>query len=220
MGADLQKGEGYNMARYIGAVCRICRREGEKLFIKGDRCYTEKCAVERRKYPPGQHGQGFKKLSDYGVQLREKQKVRKMYGLLEKQFRRYFYDADRAKGITGEVLLQLIESRLDTIVFRMGFAPNRRRARQLIGHGHISVNGKRVNLPSYSIKKGDLVEVKEISRDMAEIVDSLSKSEHRGLPGWVEVDSAHFQGKVLHIPSRDEIQLPVQEQLIVELYSK
>lgn len=208
------------MARYIGAVCRICRREGEKLFIKGDRCYTEKCAIERRKYPPGQHGQGFKKLSDYGVQLREKQKVRKMYGLLEKQFRRYFYDADRAKGITGEVLLQLIERRLDTIVFRMGFAPNRRRARQLIGHGHILVNGKKVNLPSYSIKRGDLVEVKEASRDMAEIVDSLSKSEHRGLPGWVEVESANFQGKVLHIPSRDEIQLPVQEQLIVELYSK
>ncbi|MBM4146771.1 MAG: 30S ribosomal protein S4 [Nitrospira sp.] len=208
------------MARYIGAVCRICRREGEKLFIKGDRCYTEKCAIERRKYPPGQHGQGFKKLSDYGVQLREKQKVRKMYGLLEKQFRRYFYDADRAKGITGEVLLQLIESRLDTIVFRMGFAPNRRRARQLIGHGHILVNGKKVNLPSYSIKQGDLVEVKETSRNMAEIADSISKSEHRGLPGWVEVDIAHFQGKVLHIPSRDEIQLPVQEQLIVELYSK
>jgi len=220
MGADLQKGGEYNMARYIGAVCRICRREGEKLFIKGDRCYTEKCAIERRKYPPGQHGQGFKKLSDYGVQLREKQKVRKMYGLLEKQFRRYFYDADRAKGITGEVLLQLIESRLDTIVFRMGFAPNRRRARQLIGHGHILVNGKKVNLPSYSIKQGDLVEVKETSRNMAEIADSISKSEHRGLPGWVEVDIAHFQGKVLHIPSRDEIQLPVQEQLIVELYSK
>lgn len=220
MGADLQKGGEYNMARYIGAVCRICRREGEKLFIKGDRCYTEKCAIERRKYPPGQHGQGFKKLSDYGVQLREKQKVRKMYGLLEKQFRRYFYDADRAKGITGEVLLQLIESRLDTIVFRMGFAPNRRRARQLIGHGHILVNGKKVNLPSYSIKQGDLVEVKEASRDMAEIADGISKSEHRGLPGWVEVDIAHFQGKVLHIPSRDEIQLPVQEQLIVELYSK
>lgn len=208
------------MARYIGAVCRICRREGEKLFIKGDRCYTEKCAIERRKYPPGQHGQGFKKLSDYGVQLREKQKVRKMYGLLEKQFRRYFHDADSGKGITGEVLLQLIERRLDTIVFRMGFAPNRRRARQLIGHGHILVNGKKVNLPSYSIKQGDLVEVKEASRDMSEIVESLSKSEHRGLPGWVEIDSAHFQGKVLHIPSRDEIQLPVQEQLIVELYSK
>lgn len=208
------------MARYIGALCRICRREGEKLFLKGDRCYTEKCAVERRKYPPGQHGQGYRKLSDYGVQLREKQKVRKMYGIQERQFRTYFYEAERKKGITGEVLLQLIESRLDTIVFRMGFAPNRRRARQIIGHGHIFVNGKKVNLPSYSIREGDLVEIKESSRDMPEIVDSLSKSEHRGIPGWVEVNAANFRGKVIHIPSRDEIQLPVQEQLIVELYSK
>jgi small subunit ribosomal protein S4 len=212
--------EGIRMARYIGALCRICRREGEKLFLKGDRCYTEKCAVERRKYPPGQHGQGFRKLSDYGIQLREKQKVRKMYGLLERQFRRYFYEAERKKGITGEMLLKLIESRLDTVVFRMGFAPNRRRARQLIGHGHIFVNGREVNLPSCEIKGGDIVEVKEASRKMPEIVDSLSKSEHRGIPGWVEVDGANFRGKVLHIPSRDEIQLPVQEQLIVELYSK
>jgi small subunit ribosomal protein S4 len=208
------------VARYIGALCRICRREGEKLFLKGDRCYTEKCAIERRKYPPGQHGQGYRKLSDYGIQLREKQKVRKMYGLLERQFRRYFFEAERRKGITGEVLLQLIESRLDTMLFRMGFAPNRRRARQLIGHGHIMVNGKEVNLPSYTIKAGDLVEIKESSRDMPEIVDSMAKSEHRGIPGWVEVDSANFRGKVVHIPSRDEIQLPVQEQLIVELYSK
>ena len=208
------------MARYIGALCRICRREGEKLFLKGDRCYTEKCAIERRKYPPGQHGQGFRKLSDYGVQLREKQKVRKMYGLLERQFRKYFYDSERKKGITGEVLLQLIEGRLDTVVFRMGFAPNRRRARQIIGHGHILVNGGAVNLPSFATKAGDLIEVKEASRDMPEITDSLAKGEHRGIPGWVEVDSANFRGKVLHIPSRDEIQLPVQEQLIVELYSK
>jgi small subunit ribosomal protein S4 len=215
-----EKEEGINMARYIGALCRICRREGEKLFLKGDRCYTEKCAVERRKYPPGQHGQGFRKLSDYGVQLREKQKVRKMYGLLERQFRRYFYEAERKKGITGEMLLKLIESRLDTVVFRMGFAPNRRRARQLIRHGHIFVNGKEVNLPSCEIEGGNVVEVKEASRNMPEIVDSLSKSEHRGIPGWVEVDSSNFRGKVLHIPSRDEIQLPVQEQLIVELYSK
>jgi small subunit ribosomal protein S4 len=215
-----EKEEGINMARYIGALCRICRREGEKLFLKGDRCYTEKCAVERRKYPPGQHGQGFRKLSDYGVQLREKQKVRKIYGLLERQFRRYFYEAERKKGITGEMLLKLIESRLDTVVFRMGFAPNRRRARQLIRHGHIFVNGKEVNLPSCEIEGGNVVEVKEASRNMPEIVDSLSKSEHRGIPGWVEVDSSNFRGKVLHIPSRDEIQLPVQEQLIVELYSK
>jgi len=208
------------VARYIGALCRICRREGEKLFLKGDRCYTEKCAVERRKYPPGQHGQGFRKLSDYGLQLREKQKVRSIYGILEGQFRRYFYEAERKKGITGEVLLQLIESRLDTMVYRMGFAPNRRRARQLIRHGHILVNGREANLPSFAIKGGDLVEVKESSRDMPEIADSLSKSEHRGIPAWVEVDGVNLKGKVLHIPSRDEIQLPVQEQLIVELYSK
>lgn len=208
------------MARYIGALCRICRREGEKLFLKGDRCYTEKCAVERRKYPPGEHGQGFKKLSDYGIQLREKQKVRKMYGVLERQFRRYFHAAERRKGVTGEVLLQLIESRLDTMVFRMGFAPNRRRARQIVGHGHILVNGRATNLPSYQVKKDDVIEVKAASRDIPEIIDSLSKSEYRGMPGWVEVDNANFRGKVVHIPSRDEIQLPVQEQLVVELYSK
>ncbi len=208
------------MARYREASCRICRREGEKLFLKGDRCYSEKCAVERRKYPPGQHGQGYRKLSDYGVQLREKQKVRKIYGLLERQFRRYFYEAERRKGITGEILLQLVESRLDNIVYRMGFAPNRRRARQLISHGHIVVNGKEINLPSYQVKEGDSVSVKDSSRDMPEIIDSLSKVEHRGIPAWVEVDSVNHTGKVLRIPSRDEIQLPIQEQLIVELYSK
>ncbi len=208
------------MARYRGALCRICRREGEKLFLKGDRCYTEKCAVERRKYPPGQHGQGFKKLSDYGIQLREKQKVRKIYGLLERQFRRYFYEAERRKGITGERLLQLVESRLDNTVYRMGFAPNRVRARQLISHGHIVVNGKKINLPSYQVREGDSVSVKDSSRDIPEIIDSLSKVEHRGIPAWVEVDSVNHTGKVLRIPSRDEIQLPVQEQLIVELYSK
>ena len=208
------------MARYREALCRICRREGEKLFLKGDRCYSEKCAVERRKYPPGQHGQGYRKLSDYGVQLREKQKVRKIYGLLERQFRRYFYEAERRKGITGEILLQLVESRLDNIVYRMGFAPNRRRARQLISHGHIVVNGKEINLPSYQVKEGDSVSVKDSSRDMPEIIDSLSKVEYRGIPAWVEVDSVNYTGKVLRIPSRDEIQLPIQEQLIVELYSK
>ncbi|MEW6570797.1 MAG: 30S ribosomal protein S4 [Nitrospirota bacterium] len=208
------------MARYTGALCRICRREGEKLFLKGDRCYTEKCGVERRKYPPGQHGQGYKKLSDYGIQLREKQKVRKMYGILERQFRQYFGKAERKKGVTGEILLQLIESRLDTIVFRMGFAPNRRKARQLVNHGHILLNGRKVNLPSYTVKAGDVIEVKEGSKNIPEIPDSIAKSEHRGLPPWVEVDTANLKGKVLHIPSREEIQLPVQEQLIVELYSK
>jgi small subunit ribosomal protein S4 len=220
MDADHQKGEEYSVARYIGALCRICRREGEKLFLKGSRCYTEKCAVERRKYPPGQHGQGYRKLSDYGFQLREKQKVRKMYGILERQFRRYFEKAERKRGITGEVLLQLVESRLDTIVYRMGYAPNRRSARQLIRHGHILVNGREVNLPSYEVKKGNTVEVKQSSKEIPEIVDSISKVEHRGIPSWVEVDAVNLKGKVLNIPSREELQLPVQEQLIVELYSK
>jgi small subunit ribosomal protein S4 len=208
------------VARYTGPLCRICRREGEKLFLKGDRCYTEKCAIDRRKYPPGHHGQAYRKLSDYGIQLREKQKVRKIYGLLERKFRRYFFEAERRKGITGEVLLQLLESRLDNIVYRMGFASNRRKARQLVTHGHFLVNGKMVNLPSCEVKSGDFVEVKESSRDVPEIVDSISKAEHRGIPPWVELDSANMRGKILHIPSREEIQLPVQEQLIVELYSK
>jgi len=208
------------VARYIGALCRICRREGEKLFLKGNRCDTEKCAIERRKYPPGQHGQGYRKLSDYGFQLREKQKVRKTYGLLERQFRKYFERAERKKGITGEVLLQLIESRLDTIVFRMGFAPNRRSARQLIRHGHILVNGREVNLPSFEVKPGVSVAVKQSSRDIPEIVDSISKAKHRGMPPWVEVDTENLTGKVLNAPSREDMQLNVQEQLIVELYSK
>jgi len=214
-----KRGE-FNVARYLGALCRICRREGEKLFLKGDRCYTEKCAIERRKYPPGQHGQGFRKLSDYGIQLREKQKVRKIYGLLEREFRRYFYESERKKGITGEVLLQLLETRLDNIVYRMGFAPNRRRARQLVNHGHFLVNGKKVDIPSYETKGGDFIEAKESSRNLPEVIDSISKAEHRGMPLWVEVDSPNMRGKVLRIPTREELQLPVQEQLIVELYSK
>lgn len=208
------------MARYTEALCRICRREGEKLFLKGERCYTEKCAVERRKYPPGQHGQNRVKLSDYGIQLREKQKARKSYGLVERQFRNYFHEAERQKGATGEVLLQLLERRLDNVVFRMGFAANRREARQLIAHGHFLVNGRAINIPSYLVKVGDIIEVKEISREIPSISDNLSKIEHRGLPNWIEVDSLNFKGKVLHIPSREEMQLPVQEQLIVELYSK
>jgi small subunit ribosomal protein S4 len=220
MDVDLPKRGGFNLARYTGPQCRICRREGEKLFLKGDRCYTEKCAIDRRKYPPGQHGQAYRKLSDYGIQLREKQKVRKIYGMLEREFRRSFYEADKRKGITGEVLLQLLESRLDNIVYRMGFVSNRRKARQLVSHGHFLVNGKTVNIPSYEVKSGDFVEVKEPSRNIPEIIDSLSKAEHRGIAPWVEVDSTNMKGKVLHIPSREEIQLPVLEQLIVEFYSK
>lgn len=208
------------MAKYSGPLCRVCRRAGEKLFLKGDRCYTEKCAIERRKYPPGQHGQKYRKVSDYGIQLSEKQKARKAYGILERQFRRYFREAERRKGITGEVLLQLLESRLDTVIYRMGFASNKRMARQLISHGHFRVNGKRVNIPSYIVRKGDMVEVKESSRNIPAIIESLSKAEHRGIPQWIEIDSENMRGKVLHIPSREEIQFPIQEQLIVELYSK
>jgi small subunit ribosomal protein S4 len=208
------------MARYRDALCRQCRREGEKLFLKGDRCFTEKCAVERRKYPPGQHGQRRSKLTDYAVQLREKQKVRNSYGLLEKQFRRYYEWASRKKGVTGEVLLQYLERRLDNVVYRMGFAYNRGQARQFVGHGHILVNGRRVNIPSYLVKPGDVVEIKESARNIPSIADSLQKAQHRGTLEWVQVDADGFKGTVDHIPSRDEIPLVAQEQLIVELYSK
>lgn len=210
------------MSRYIGAVCRMCRRSGEKLYFKGDRCYTEKCGIERRKYPPGQHGQGRGKLSDYGIQLREKQKARKPYGLAERQFRKYFHEAERRKGVTGEVLLQLLELRLDNMVHRMGFAASKRQARQMVNHGHFMVNGKPVNVPSFIVKPGDVIEVRETSRDIPAVRESIDKVEHRGLPAWIEMDLANFKGKVLHVPSREEMQLPfeIQEQLIVELYSK
>lgn len=208
------------MARYTGPLCRLCRREGEKLFLKGTRCYTEKCAVERRKYPPGQHGQSRGKLSDYGMQLREKQKVRRVYWIMEDQFRNYFEKASRLKGITGEQLLQLLESRLDNVVYRMGFALNRRESRQLVRHGHFTVNGRKTDIPSYILKDGDIVAVAEKSRESQVITESLSIAEHRGFPGWVEVDIKSLTGKFVRVPSRDEIQLPVQEQLIVELYSK
>jgi len=208
------------MARYRDALCRQCRREGEKLFLKGDRCFTEKCGVERRKYPPGQHGQRRSKLTDYALQLREKQKVRNTYGLLEKQFRRYYEKASSQKGVTGELLLQFLERRLDNVVYRMGFAYNRGQARQLVGHGHILVNGHRVNIPSFLVKPGDVVEVKESARKIPTIADSLQKAQHRGILDWVQVDADAFKGTVDHIPSRDEIPLVAQEQLIVELYSK
>jgi small subunit ribosomal protein S4 len=208
------------LARYTEALCRICRRESEKLFLKGDRCYTEKCAVERRQYPPGQHGQRRGKLSDYGVQLREKQKVRKIYGLLEKQFRNTFEKSERKKGVTGEVLLQLLEARLDNIVFRMGFAPNRRSARQLVNHGHFLVNGRKSSVASHILRVGDVVELKEASRSINIVTDNFSKMEHRGVPAWLEMDFQNFKGKVLQVPSREDIQLTAQEQLIIELYSK
>jgi small subunit ribosomal protein S4 len=208
------------VARYRDALCRLCRREGDKLFLKGDRCYTDKCGVERRKYSPGQHGQRRRKLSDYALQLREKQKAKEIYGVLEKQFKRTFQIADRKKGVTGENLLQLLESRLDNVVYRFGFVANRRQARQIVLHGHIRVNGRRVNIPSCQIRPGDEVSIKEASRKLDVIKENVEKIEHRGLPSWVEVDVANLKGKLLHVPSREEIALPVQEQLIIELYSK
>lgn len=208
------------MARYIGPVCRLCRREGMKLMLKGERCYTEKCAIERRGYAPGQHGQRRSKLSEYGQQLREKQKVKRMYGLLEKQFRRYFALADRKKGITGENLLQLLERRLDNVVYRMGFAGNRAEARQLVRHGHFRLNGRKANVPSILVRVGDVLELKERSRSVARIVESLDSVDRRGVPQWVELDKGAFKGVVRTLPLREDIVMPIDEQLIVELYSK
>mgnify|MGYP001765710700 FL=1 len=208
------------MARYRGSECRLCRREGLKLFFKGDRCYTEKCAFERRGYAPGEHGQARKKHSDYGVQLREKQRLKRMYGLLEKQFRGYFERADRMKGITGSNLLMLLERRLDNVVFRLGFAPSRNDARQLVRHSHFLVNGRKVNIPSYTVRKDDVVELREKSRKVLPILDSLETVARRGIPGWLELDKETFKGVVKTIPTREDITMPVQEQLVVELYSK
>ena len=208
------------MARYRDAVCRLCRRESETLFLKGDRCLTDKCAVERRKYSPGQHGQRRRKLSDYALQLREKQKAKEIYGLLEKQFKMYYFKAEKMKGVTGNNLLQLLERRLDNIVYRMGFAANRNQARQLVLHGHFTVNEKRVNIPSYLVRTGDVIVPREKSKKLVAIEENISKIEHRGLPGWIEMDTNNLKGKVLNYPSRDDIELPVQEQLIIELYSK
>lgn len=208
------------MARYREALCRLCRRESEKLFLKGDRCYTDKCAVERRKYPPGQHGQRRKKQSDYAVQLREKQKAKEIYNVLEKQFKKYFYMAEKMKGVTGSNLLQLLESRLDNVVYRLGFASNRRQSRQLILHGHFNVNGKRVNIPSFMVRAGDSIDIREESRKLVPVQENIAKAEHKGLPSWVQRDINNFSGKILNLPAMDDISLPVQEQLIVELYSK
>lgn len=208
------------MARYTGALCRLCRREGDKLNLKGNRCNTEKCSIERRKYAPGQHGQSKGKISDYGTQLREKQKARRIYGVMERQFRNYFEKASSMKGVTGEILLQFLERRLDNVVYRMGFAINRREARQLVRHGHFKVNGKRVSIPSYLIKAGDMVEVKDESKSLSAITESIQIAEHRGFPEWIEIKTDELKGKVLRVPSREEMSIPVQEQLIVELYSK
>ena len=209
------------MARYIGSVCKLCRRESTKLFLKADRCYTDKCSIVRRSYPPGQHGQGRIKLSEYAVQLREKQKIRRVYGVLERQFRGYFEKAERMKGITGDNLLQLLERRLDNVAQRMGFAGSKKEARQLVRHGHLLVNGKKVNIPSYLLKPGDVIELREKSRSLVQVQQTLAAVEKRGFPSWLEIDKAQFRGKVLSLPARDECTLPtVKEQLVVELYSK
>jgi small subunit ribosomal protein S4 len=208
------------VARTTGAVCRLCRREGMKLFLKGDRCFKEKCAFERRGYAPGQHGRRRTKIQGYGVQLREKQKVKRMYGVLERQFRNYFANASRAKGITGANLLQMLECRLDNVVFRLGFAFSRSAARQLVAHGHIRVNGRKVDVPSALVKAGAVVSLKEESRGNEQIKMSLDTAKGRGVPAWLELDADRFQGTVKQLPNREDITLPIQEQLIVELYSK
>lgn len=208
------------MARYIESGCRLCRRENLKLYLKGDRCYSDKCAFERRSYPPGQHGQGRSKFSSYGVQLREKQKVKRMYGLVEKQFRNFFAKAERQKGITGTNLLILLERRIDNMVYRLGFANSRNEARQLVQHNHFNVNGRKVSIPSYLVKIGDVIELREKSRKSAKINDSLEGVARRGIPSWLELDKEHYRGRILALPSREDLTMPIKEQLIVELYSK
>ena len=212
------------MARYAGPVCRLCRREGMKLFLKGERCYAEKCAIEKRNVPPGSQQGGRRrrpsKVMGYGLQLREKQKVKRTYGVLESQFRRYFAEAERQRGITGETLLQLLERRLDNVVYRLGLATSRPQARQLVRHGHLYVNGKRADVPSYSLKEGDAVSVRERSNKKASILYAMEEVKGRGIPGWLQFDASAMTGRVASLPTREQINLPVQEQLIVELYSK
>ncbi len=208
------------MARYCGPVCRICRRENMKLFLKGDRCYTEKCAFERRAYPPGQHGQGRIKFSEYGLQLREKQKIKRTYGLMERQFRNLFQKAEQQKGITGTTLLVMLERRLDNFAYRAGFANSRTEARQLVRHGHFLINGKRVDIPSYLVNKGDQVSVKEKSKNVTRVQYALESVKRREIPQWIELDGGSFAARVRDLPSRDDITLPMEERLVVELYSK
>ena len=208
------------MARHTEAVCRLCRREGMKLFLKGDRCFKEKCAFERRGYAPGQHGRRRSKIQGYGIQLREKQKVKRMYGVLEKQFRNYFAKAAQRKGITGTTLLQMLEQRADNVVYRLGFASSRAMARQLVAHGHISVNGRRMSIASALVKPGSVVSLREKSRKNEQVKICLDTAKGRGVPSWLELDADQFQGTVRQPPEREEITMPIQEQLIVELYSK
>ncbi len=209
------------MARYTGAVCRQCRREGQKLFLKGDRCYTDKCAIDRRAYAPGQHGNARnKKLSEYGLQLREKQKARRYYGVLESQFRKYYEMANAQKGVTGENLLSILESRLDNVVYRLGFAMSRPEARQLVRHGHFTINGKKVDIPSYLVKPGEVIALRESSRSVDKFKASLEANGSRKAPKWLEFDQNALSAKVVAAPARDDIDLPIEEHLIVELYSK
>jgi len=208
------------LARYTGSVCRLCRRETMKLYLKGDRCYSDKCSVERRNYPPGHHGQRRGKLSNYGLQLREKQKIKRMYRLDEKQFKTYFKEADRQKGVTGTNFLTLLERRLDNTVYRFGFANSRDQARQLVRHNHFRVNGRKVNIPSYLLRPGDVVSVREKSRQLPSIIDALEAMPRRGLAPWLELDKSKYEGVFKAFPSREEMNLPVQEQLVVEFYSR
>lgn len=208
------------MAKYTEAKCRQCRREGTKLFLKGDRCFTDKCAYDRRPYAPGQHGRARKKVSDYAVQLREKQKVRRVYGILESQFRGYFKKADMAKGVTGANLLSILERRLDNVVYRLGFANSRNQARQLVRHGILVLNGRKVNIPSLQVRVGDVIEVPEKNRKIPVLAEAQEAIARRGCPAWLEVDGPNFKGVVKALPQRDDIQFPINEHLIVELYSK
>ncbi len=208
------------MARYSDPVCRLCRREGMKLFLKGDRCFKDKCAIERRNYAPGQHGRRRSKVLGYGLQLREKQKVKRIYGLLENQFRLYFKRASKKTGVTGDNLLRQLELRLDNVVYSLGFAASRAQGRQLVRHGHIEVNGKKVNIPSYQARKGDVIQVREKSRKNDQIRQAVETASGRGVPGWLALSAESFRGSVSDVPKREDIRLPIQESLIVELYSK
>jgi small subunit ribosomal protein S4 len=212
---------GFDLGRYSGSSCRLCRRENIKLFLKGDRCYGDKCAFERRPYAPGQHGQRRSgKISDYQLQLREKQKVKRIYGALEGQFRRYYYQAEKEKGITGTNLLILLECRLDNIVYRMGFSSSRKQARQLVRQNHFLVNGVKVNIPSYQVKPGDVIEVKESSKKVKVISDALETVVRRGIPSWINIEKEKFRGVLTAVPNREDLTMPIHEQLIIELYSK
>jgi small subunit ribosomal protein S4 len=208
------------MGRYTGALCRLCRREGEKLFLKGAKCVTDKCPVSKRQYAPGQHGKMRKKLSNYGIQLREKQKVKRIYGLMEKQFRILFARAERQKGITGEILLQLLERRLDNAIFRLGCSTSRQQARQIVRHGHVKVNGRKVNIPSFTLKPHDIIELKGKDKFFKGVKETLEVTKERGLPDWVKFDRQNYKAEILDVPKREDVGFPIQEQLIVELYSK